>query len=130
MNRDMLSSSSEHYGYLVWLDFTRAEDKDVNLLSRPRILPYIPSDTVKSDDPRCKKLVEAAKTIAAVASSMVYDWSHNLIDKDRDTSRSIMEATNDFQRKVLHISEKKWYSKRDTWENVIDISKYIMDYLQ
>jgi hypothetical protein len=121
----MLHSSTEHYGYLLWLDFTRVEDKDVNLLSRPRILPYIPPDSVKSDDPRCKKLVEAAKTIASVASSMVYDWKHNLIDKDRNSNRSIVESTSDFQRKVLHVSEKNWYEQRDTWEKVIDTRKYI-----
>ena len=119
----MLHECTEHYGYLVWLDFTRVENTDFDILSRPRILPYIPKDSVKSDDPRCRKLVDAAKTIASVASAMIYDWNHNLISKDRNMGRSIVEATTDFQRKVLHVREKKWYEQRETWEDVVDRSK-------
>jgi hypothetical protein len=120
----MLSLNNEHFGYLVWLDFTRNED--VDLLTRPQILPYIPSEKAISDDPSCKKLIEAAKITASVASSMVYDWTHNTIDKDKNMGRSISDATSDFQRKVLHVREYNWYNQRSTWQDVISISKFYM----
>ena len=120
----MLRSNTEHYGYLIWLDYSRVESTEYDLLSRPRILPYIPADSIKSDDPRCKKLIEAAKAIASVSAAMIYDWTHNLIDKDRNMGRSIVDSTNDFQRQVLHLKEKIWYDERKTCEDVINISKY------
>jgi hypothetical protein len=121
----MHSISTQDCGYIVWLDFTRVEGKEeFDLLSRPKILPFIPpDDQIKSDDSRCKKLVDAAKTIASVAQKMVHDWSHNTINKDRNRGRSILEATGEFQNKVLHISEYEWYKKRNTWEKVIENCK-------
>ena len=121
----MHNSSTQSYGYIVWLDFTRVEDKeDFDLLSRPRILPYLPpSNNIKSDDSRFKRLVEATKTIASVSQKMVHDWTHNTINKDRNRGRSIGEASGDFQRKVLHISEYEWYKQRNTWETIIENCK-------
>ena len=121
----MHSVSTQDHGYIIWLDFTRVENKDeFDLLSRPRILPYIPPrDQIKSDDSQCKKLIDAAKTIASVAQKMVHDWTNNTINKDRNRDRSILEATDEFQRKVLHISEYEWYEQRNTWEKVIENCK-------
>ena len=101
---------------------TRVENnEDYDILARPNILPYIPVDEVKPDDPRCKKLIEAAKTIASVASKIVYDCDHNLVNQDSNPRRSIAQATSDFQRKVVHKSEYDWYKERSTWNNVIQV---------
>ena len=105
----MLSQSNQQTGYMFWLDFARVEnDLEFDILSRPAILPFIPKEQLKSDDSRCKKLIDAAKDIASVASKSVYEYEHNLIDKDTNPRRSISQATSDFQRKSLHISEYMW----------------------
>ena len=120
----MHAASTQGYGYIVWLDFSRVENKEFDLLSRPRILPYIPlGDQIKSDDSRCKKLIDASKTIASVALKMVHDWTNNTINKDRNRARSILEATGEFQRKVLHVIEYEWYEQRSSWEQVIENCK-------
>jgi hypothetical protein len=126
----MLSQSNQYCGYLVWLDFTRVESNpDFDILARPQILPYIPTELLKADDSQCKKLIEAAKTIASVAHKTVYEYEHNLINKDTNPYRSIAEATSDFQQKTLHISEYNWYKERTTWEEVIQIGIQSIFYL-
>jgi hypothetical protein len=121
----MMKESSEHSGYIVWLDFTRVENKEeYDILSRPSILPYIPNDEVKPDDPRCKKLIEAAKTIAAVAAKIVYECDHNLVNQNLNLRTSIMQATSDFEKKVVHKSEYNWYKERDTWDKVINVGMF------
>ena len=118
----MMSESSEHSGYIVWLDFTRVENNDdYDILARPNILPYIPVDEVKQEDPRCKKLIEAAKNIASVASKIVYECDHNLVNQDSNSRRSIAQATSDFQRKVVHKREYDWYKERSAWNDVIQV---------
>ena len=124
--RDMFSQSNQHTGYMLWLDFTRVENNsEFDILSRPAILPFIPKEQLKAEDSRCKKLIDAAKDIASVAAKSVYEYEHNLIDKDTNPHRSISQATSEFQRKSLHISEYMWYKQRKTWEQVIDIGVHL-----
>ena len=118
----MLSQSNQFSGYLLWLDFTRVENNpNFDILARPQILPYIPKELLKADDAQCKKLIDAAKITASVAHKHVYEYDHNMINKDTNPYRSVAEATSDFQQKTLHVSEYNWYKERQTWEQVIEI---------
>jgi hypothetical protein len=120
----MLSECNEQYGYMLWLDFCKIETMDVDLMERPQILPFIPKDLEKSDDTRCKKLIDAAKTIASVAHTIVYDADHDLVDIDNNPHRSISMTTSDFQRKVYNVREIDWYREHETWNKVIQKRKY------
>jgi hypothetical protein len=119
----MLRENNHQYGYLLWLDFTRVENTDYNVMVRPKLLPYIPPGPLNPDDSRCKGLFEAARTISSVASRVIYEWDHKTLNKVKDPNKSIAEATFDFSKRMLHISEYNWFKKRETWEDVINISK-------
>ena len=120
----MLRENNQRYGYLIWLDFSRVENTNYDVLARPNILPYIPSGSLNPEDSRCKGLIEAARIISSVASKVVYEWDHKTLNKVLDPHKSIAEATGDFMRRMLHISEYNWYKKRVTWESVIEIRKF------
>ena len=120
----MTKESSQSFGYLVWLDFRRVENTDYDVFARPAILPFIPEGKIKTDDPRCKKLCEAARDIASVASKIVYDVDNKIMSKVNHPRQSIAEVTGGYARKMIHNTEYLWYKARTCWEGVIDISKY------
>ena len=119
----MVKESSQSFGYLVWLDFRRVENTDYDVFARPAILPYIPEGTMGTDDPRCKKLCEAARDIASVASRIIADVDGKTMSKVNDPQKTIAEVTGGYKRKILHKKEYLWYQARDCWLGVINISK-------
>jgi hypothetical protein len=121
--REMVKESSQNFGYLVWLDFRRVENTDYDVFARPAILPYIPEGTMETDDPRCKKLCEAARNIASVASRIISEVDSKTMSKVNDPRKTIAEVTGGYKRKMVHNKEYLWYKARDCWQGVIDISK-------
>ena len=103
--------------YLIWLDYRRANDW--NGLARPRILPRILAPGERPDD-ASKKLLESARSIASVASSMITMIGHGGISVG-ENSPSIQIVSNDYATRVLHPIEKKWFEDRETADLVIDI---------
>ena len=119
----MAKESSQKFGYLVWLDFRRVENTEYDVFARPAILPYISERTMKTEDPRCKKLCEAARDIASVASRVIYDVDTKIMSQVNDPRKTIAEVTGGYSRKIIHNKEYIWYKARDCWEGVIDISE-------
>ena len=109
----------------MWLDFRRVENIDYDVFARPAILPYIPEGRMKTDDLRCKKLCEAARDIASVASRVIYDVDNKIMSKVNDPRKTIAEVTGGYSRKMIHNTEYVWYKARDCWEGVIDISEFM-----
>ena len=118
----MIKESNQKRGFLLWFDFAKAEKHNIDLISRPKLLPYLPSASEKLSA-KSKKVVEAAKDIASVASTVLYNVKHRLLDRSRNPELSIVDVTSDFQRRVLSVEEFAWYSERNSWEKVISHSK-------
>ena len=119
IQREMIRSGGAKAGYLIWLDYTR--DQTWNGLARPRILPRIlaPGERLNDTD---KKVIESARVIASVATTMLVKIEHNAIAVGANSS-SIQIATEDYTNKVLHPMERDWYVARKTYEQVLQISK-------
>ena len=119
IHREMIKGSSAKAGYLIWLDYRRADGW--NGLARPRILPRVLAPGERPDD-ASKKLIDNARTIASVASAMLTLIEHDGISVGGN-SASIQNVSNDYANKILHPIEKQWFENRKTAEQVINISK-------
>ena len=118
IHREMIRNNWAKAGYLIWLDYRRAEEWSG--LARPRILPRVLAPGERADD-ASKKLLDNARAIASVASSMLLKINHDGASVGNNAS-SIQDVSNDYANKILHPIEYKWYEDRKTAEQVINIS--------
>jgi hypothetical protein len=125
---EMKKESTQEKGFIIWLDFSKVSKNSIDLLARPPLLPLLP--TIGDDKPssKIKKLIDEARITSSVAASILHDVSKNHLDCSKNLRRSIVDVTDDFDSKILSAQEYDWYEARDTWEKVINISRFYLNF--
>ena len=124
----MKNESTQEKGFIIWLDFSKVSTNHIEMLARPALLPDLPIGDEKHSS-EIKKLVDNARITSSIAASMLHDVSQGHLDRSKNMKRSIVEVTNDFDAKILGAQEYKWYEERDTWEKVLNISRFSYEFI-